>query len=152
MTTWQPSLENRSGPRYLAIAELLGEDIGEGRLAAGQRLPTHRDLAWRLGVTVGTVTRAYAEAGRRGLIAGEVGRGTSVREPVPIDLPVAADDRDGDLIDLSHNLPPTDTNEALLAEILAKIGVEPGLGRLLGYDQSRPPLALCDEGRTGAGL
>ncbi len=133
MTTWQPSLENRAGPRYLAIAELLAEDIGQGRLAAGQRLPTHRDLAWRLGVTVGTVTRAYAAAERRGLIAGEVGRGTFVREQVPIDMP-PADERQGDVIDLSHNLPPTDISRGLLAETLAGISTQPGLGRLLGYE------------------
>ncbi len=133
MTTWQPSLENRAGPRYLAIAELLAEDIGHGRLAAGQRLPTHRDLAWRLGVTVGTVTRAYAAAERRGLIAGEVGRGTFVREQVPIDMP-PADDRQGDVIDLSHNLPPTDISRGLLAETLASISTQPGLSRLLGYE------------------
>jgi DNA-binding GntR family transcriptional regulator len=34
-------------------------------------------------VTVGTVTRAYGEAERRGLIQGEVGRGTYVRGPRP---------------------------------------------------------------------
>ena len=47
-----------------------------GELKPGERLPTHRDLAYRLGVTVGTVTRAYAEAQRRGLIEGHVGRGS----------------------------------------------------------------------------
>ena len=64
---------------YQGIARLLRERIVNGRWQAGQRLPTHRDLAWHLKVTVGTVTRAYAEAERRGLIAGEVGRGTYVR-------------------------------------------------------------------------
>ncbi|HSR72438.1 MAG TPA: GntR family transcriptional regulator, partial [Kiloniellales bacterium] len=76
MTNWTPSLDDRTGPRYLAIAQALSEDITQGRCRPGQRLPTHRDLAWRLGVTVGTVSRAYAEAERRGLITGEVGRGT----------------------------------------------------------------------------
>ena len=51
------------------------------RTTFGRRPPaTHRDLADRLGVTVGTVTRAYGEAARRGLVGGEVGRGTYVRE------------------------------------------------------------------------
>ena len=60
MTTWTPDLRPRRGPRYLAIADALADDAGAGRLAPGARLPTHRDLAERLGVTVGTVTRAYA--------------------------------------------------------------------------------------------
>jgi DNA-binding GntR family transcriptional regulator len=58
MTIWAPDLRQRRGPRYLAIAEALAEDAGAGRLRAGARLPTHRDLADRLEVTVGTVTRA----------------------------------------------------------------------------------------------
>src|SRR5471030_347885 len=79
MTNWLPDLAKFAGPRYRAIAEALAADIRDGVLAAGTRLPTHRDLAYRLGVTVGTVSRAYAEAERRGLIGGEVGRGTFVR-------------------------------------------------------------------------
>ncbi len=87
MTKWSPELDELSGPRYVAIADALAADISNGRLPAGTRLPTHRDLAWDLKVTVGTVSRAYAEAERRGLIYGEVGRGTYVRERTPITLP-----------------------------------------------------------------
>src|SRR2546423_15219765 len=87
MTMWAPDLRPRGGPRYLAIADALAEDAGAGRLRAGTRLPTHRDLAQSLGLTVGTVTRAYAEAARRGLVSGEVGRGTvrpaGARPPPP---------------------------------------------------------------------
>jgi DNA-binding transcriptional MocR family regulator len=78
MTNWLPELSGRSGPRYLAIADAIADAVRDGSLAPGVRLPTHRDLAWRLHVTVGTVTRAYAEAARRGLVGGEVGRGTYV--------------------------------------------------------------------------
>jgi DNA-binding transcriptional MocR family regulator len=135
MTTWQPSLEGHSGPRYIAIAEALAQDIGEGRLAAGERLPTHRDLAWRLGVTVGTVTRAYGEAERRGLIAGEVGRGTFVRERVPIDMPLPAkDEAESGFVDLSFNLPPSHPDQRLVAEAVAEIGADGQLGRFLAYD------------------
>src|SRR3954464_2018552 len=78
-SSWLPDIADRPGPRYRAIADALADDIASGKLAAGSRLPTHRDLAFALKVTVGTVTRAYAEAERRGLIAGEVGRGTYVK-------------------------------------------------------------------------
>ncbi|MBI4564732.1 MAG: PLP-dependent aminotransferase family protein [Planctomycetes bacterium] len=79
MTLWTPKLTDRTGALYRSIADTLAADIDAGKLAPGTRLPTHRELAERLGVTVGTVTRAYAEAERRGLIGGEVGRGTFVR-------------------------------------------------------------------------
>lgn len=81
MTIWAPDLADRSVPLYRAIADALARDVTGGRLTPGARLPTHRDLAYRLGVTVGTVSRAYAEAERRGLIGGEIGRGTFVRDP-----------------------------------------------------------------------
>ncbi|HIF05566.1 MAG TPA: GntR family transcriptional regulator, partial [Gemmatimonadetes bacterium] len=50
----------------LAIADAVQRDLESGVLSVGSRLPTHRDLAEYLGVTVGTVSRAYAEAERRG--------------------------------------------------------------------------------------
>ena len=79
MTIWRPDLRHRSGPRYRAIADAVADDVARGALEEGARLPTHRDLAAVLGVTVGTVSRGYAEAQRRGLISGEVGRGSFVR-------------------------------------------------------------------------
>ncbi|MGE5146467.1 MAG: GntR family transcriptional regulator, partial [Candidatus Eiseniibacteriota bacterium] len=81
MTSWLPNLEGRTGPRYQAIAEAILDAIGTGTLAPGDRLPPQRDLAWKLGVTVGTVSRAYMLAEQRGALSGEVGRGTYVRGP-----------------------------------------------------------------------
>jgi DNA-binding transcriptional MocR family regulator len=81
--TWTPAIGARGGARYRAIADALAADVDAGRLPAGTRLPTHRALARALGVTVGTVTRAYAEAERRGLVEATVGRGTFVRTPRP---------------------------------------------------------------------
>jgi len=85
---WTPMIAARPGPRYMAIVAQLADDIAATRLKYGDRLPTHRALAERLGVTVSTVTRAYAEAERRGLISSEVGRGTFVRETM-VDSPEA---------------------------------------------------------------
>lgn len=78
MTIWHPDIHGDSGPRYIAIADVIERDVKRGRLEPGTRLPTHRELADLLGVTVGTVTRGYAEAARRGLLRGETGRGTYV--------------------------------------------------------------------------
>ncbi len=77
MTIWTPRLPT-DRPKYLGLADAIDVDLADGVLAPGQRLPTHRDLAEALGVTVGTVTRGYAEAARRGSVRGEVGRGTIV--------------------------------------------------------------------------
>ncbi|WP_374383845.1 PLP-dependent aminotransferase family protein [Dongia sp.] len=137
MTSWQPDLSAFPGPRYLAIADALSEDIRQQRMAPGTRLPTHRELAYRLGVTVGTVTRAYAEAERRGLIGGEVGRGTFVRPDVrrrpemPIDRDVEIEA--GGFIDLSINFPTPRANDALLSTALQRMSARPGIHTLLDY-------------------
>jgi DNA-binding transcriptional MocR family regulator len=80
MTNWIPLLAS-DRPRYLAIADAIAQDLATGKLKIGDRLPPQRELAFRLGVTVGTITRAYQEAERRGLLSGEVGRGSYLRDP-----------------------------------------------------------------------
>ncbi|APT59993.1 GntR family transcriptional regulator [Roseomonas gilardii] len=77
--TWLPIIDRSAGPLYRSIADALDLDIKAGRIAEGIRLPPQRLLAERLGVDFTTVTRAYAEAARRGLVEGRVGQGTFVR-------------------------------------------------------------------------
>src|SRR5215475_3603063 len=141
MTMWNPEL-GTAGARYLAIAEALSGDVKSGRLRPGDRLPTHRDLAYRLGVTVGTVTRAYAEAARRGLVGGEVGRGTYVRDPRPPSFTVLDDRSDGGEapIDLSVNKAATAEAGPLLAAALRRLADSPDLGALLDYQPHRGQL------------
>ena len=79
MTIWAPRLQETPEPIYRRIADALERDVRTGLLVAGSQLPTHRDLARALDITSVTVTRAYAEAARRGLIESSTGRGTFVR-------------------------------------------------------------------------
>src|SRR5271156_1553802 len=80
---WLPALSEVSGPRYLAFVRALESDIQSGLIKPGTRLLPQRDMAHLLGLSVGTVSRAYAEAEVRGLISGEVGRGTFVQRRRP---------------------------------------------------------------------
>jgi DNA-binding GntR family transcriptional regulator len=79
MTDWVPTLASLPGPRYLAFVLALEADIASGRVKPGMRLLPQRDMAQRLELSVGTISKAYAEAEQRGLISGEVGRGTFVQ-------------------------------------------------------------------------
>ncbi len=139
MTMWLPNLASRPGPRYVALAEALARDVASGTLAEGTRLPPQRDLAFRLGVTVGTVSRAFALAAERGLISGEVGRGTYVRarrtaasRPDPVN-----DGDDPDLIKLTVNAPPDPSYRTLLAEGLSELAGAGGLQGLFAYTPKR---------------
>ncbi len=139
MANWHPHIGDRAGPRYIAIADALANDIAGGVLHPGDRLPTHRDLAQRLGVNVGTVTRAYGEAERRGLTGGEVGRGTFVR-PFP-SVPTPNVDRafsigrraPGELIDLAVNKPLSGPHARILAATLAELAARADLTSALSY-------------------
>lgn len=67
-------------PRYKSVVDGLANAIREGRLDPGTRLPAHRELARRHGMALATATRVYAELREAGLVVGEPGRGTFVRE------------------------------------------------------------------------
>jgi DNA-binding transcriptional MocR family regulator len=138
MTMWTPDLSERTGPRYLAIADALADDISKGAVTAGTRLPTHRELAYQLGVTVGTVSRAYAAAEQRGLTYGEVGRGTFVRGEAGPDGDgtgfFSSFDVDTNQIDFGPNMSPPGDRRNYLSAALAEISTQPGLDELLAYE------------------
>lgn len=107
MSHWPLSKDDISRPAYRSLAQGIAAAIDAGSLRPGERLPPHRDLAWKLGLSVQTVSRAYEELIRADLISGEVGRGSFVksgpRETVEVPWYRAATDRP--LIDMSMMTP-----------------------------------------------
>ena len=156
MTSWTPDLSHRDGPRYRAIADAMAAGLRKGELKPGDRLPTHRDLAYRLGVTVGTVTRAYAEAQRRGLLEGHVGRGSFLAGLTgqgsslgPSGLSPGfgmAEHEPSGMIELSLAFPPQSSDE-LLQRTLAELARQPGIARLLNY---QPHAGMAHHRAAGA--
>jgi DNA-binding transcriptional MocR family regulator len=138
MTIAAADLATRPGPRYRALADCLESAIQGARIKPGERLPPQRDLAYDLDVTVGTVGRAYALLLQRGLVRGEVGRGTYVLEPgsrtptlTPPATPAMAHD-------LAVNRPVAVPAEAHVFSVLKDIAADAAsLGALLTY----PPYA-----------
>ncbi|MCM5705106.1 PLP-dependent aminotransferase family protein [Larsenimonas salina] len=106
MTIWTPDLEP-TGPRYKALANAIEHAIHQGKLAPGDKLPPQRQLADALGVTIGTITRGYGDAERRGLVEGRVGSGTYVHGPSgPAAFGHVLPSESQGTIDLSLSLPP----------------------------------------------
>lgn len=145
MAIWTPVLENGK-PIYLAIADAIGRDVNAGTLVDGSRLPPQRDLAWRLGVTLGTVTRAYKEAEARGLLDGHVGRGSYVRNNFRIGSIPSHQDA-SEPIDLSHAMPPPVIAPADLDAALQHLSNEPNRLELLEYT---PPGGFSHHQEFGA--
>jgi DNA-binding transcriptional regulator YhcF (GntR family) len=70
-------------PIYLQVQYQLSYLITSGQLVEGQRLPTVRALAGRLGVNTGTVAQAYKALQRQGLVDAAAGGGTWVASTLP---------------------------------------------------------------------
>lgn len=127
----------RSGPRYRAIADAIAEAIAAGELHPGEKLPPMRDLAWQLGVTTGTVARAYALGVSRQHLASEVGRGTFVHMTTPptsapaLAMPVPASETTTatGLIAMKANLPADVGQEQTLAAETMAMLAEDGRSR-----------------------
>jgi DNA-binding transcriptional MocR family regulator len=138
MTNWIPTL-TPDKPRYVAIADAIAADLTGGKLKAGDRLPPQRELAWKLGVTIGTVTRAYQEASKRGLLSGEVGRGSYLRDPRP-NYAAAHSISSGlepGLLDMQMSAPPRVAQAADFEAALRDIARDPGWIELLDYPSSQ---------------
>lgn len=129
MTNWVPTLASIEGPRYLAFVFALEADIALGRVKPGMRLLPQRDMAQRLELSVGTISKAYAEAEQRGLISGEVGRGTFVQRR----RPEARGPGSSEAINLALNVPPYTGEDDVIASVLADIAADGEMSNLLGY-------------------
>jgi len=106
---WMPDITGVSGPKYLSISAALARDIDAGRLQPGDRLPPQRELAEALALDLGTITRAYAEARRTGLIDADGRRGSFVLDPASRRTVTPPDPAPPQPRELSAEIAPFDT-------------------------------------------
>jgi len=121
-------------PRYKTIVDAFAADIRSGRLSPGARLPTHRQLARREGVALVTASRVYAELEAIGLVVGETGRGTFVRETsLPAGLGIEQQAALSGLTDLNFNSPSLPGQGEMLRSALRELASSGDLEALLRY-------------------
>jgi GntR family transcriptional regulator/MocR family aminotransferase len=78
--------KNRQLPLHQQLYQELRHSILNGRLNAGQRIPSTRTLAKSLGVSRATVTLSYEQLISEGYLQAMMGSGTSVSTQLPDDL------------------------------------------------------------------
>ncbi|MCX4092848.1 PLP-dependent aminotransferase family protein [Nocardia sp. alder85J] len=120
---------------YRTVARALAAQIGDGSRPPGSRLPTHRELAADWGIAVATATRAYAELERAGLVVGEPGRGTFVRDR-PVRLTAPGNGPDAVWADLSLTQPFSPHRAHLLRTALRELAATGDVDALL---RQQPP-------------
>ena len=133
--TWKPELEDTPRPLVDRLLAALERDIRSGVLAPGLRLPPQRELAFFLGISLGTVTKAYAEAERRGLTQATVGRGTFVAAPAPDAAFRFSPRGQPSGVNLAQNVRPVLSGGAALTRALDRLRKK-DLSRLLVYSPS----------------
>lgn len=124
--------------RYQAVVDAFAADIRSGRLPAGTRLPAHRQLAAREGIALVTASRVYAELEAVGLVSGERGRGTFVRDiTLPPGHGIDQQATAAGTIDLSFNYPALPGQADLLRTALRELAASGDLEALLRYQPHR---------------
>ncbi|MEH6444001.1 MAG: PLP-dependent aminotransferase family protein [Oceanospirillaceae bacterium] len=92
-----------------ALVQAIEKAIFEQQLKIGDRLPPQRILAYKLNVNPTTVSRAYQRAAQKGLVGGQIGRGTYVLAQSNSALfSQVMLEQQADIIDLSINKLPCD--------------------------------------------
>lgn len=123
---WLPERLAAGRPKYIALVDLIEDEIAGGTLRNGDRLPPQRDIAEALDVTIGTVTKAIQEAARRGIIAAHPGRGTFIRVGQPKASAGAPD--------LGLNVVPTAPTKRFLDAAFLELGKRQIADELCGYE------------------
>ncbi|EPL8796596.1 PLP-dependent aminotransferase family protein [Klebsiella pneumoniae] len=131
--------------RYKAVVDLYAQAIRSGQLPAGSRLPTHRTLAAGERISLATATRVYRELEEMGLVSGETGRGTFVRDlSLPpghgVDQQVVA----ADVVDLNFNYPSLPEQGDALREALRQLAMAGDIDSHLRYQPHAGRLAERD--------
>lgn len=118
--------------RYRDIVDQLALRIRGGEWAPGHQLPTVRGLMVEQGVALATALRVYRELEAIGLVVGEGGRGTFVRDTsLPRGLGLQQSPLSGDALDLTFNYPALPGQDELLREGLRSLAASGDLDALL---------------------
>ncbi|MEG1213188.1 MAG: PLP-dependent aminotransferase family protein [Leclercia sp.] len=135
--------------RYKALVDRYAQKIRSAELPPGTRLPTHRSLSAQEHISLATATRVYAELEKMGLVSGETGRGTFVREiALPLSHGVDQQVVASDVLDLNFNYPALPGQGELLRDALRQVS---GVGDIESHLRYQPHAGRLTEREIIAG-
>ena len=135
-TIFDTPLENRGAPKYRLVSDRIRQAIANDSLKPGAKLPPVRELSYQLGITPGTVARAYSLLVDEGVLVAEIGRGTFVADPAdfaedsPIEVDAIAHNSSGDGYEINMFSPHLASvgQAALIRELLSEVAQDPPSG------------------------
>ncbi|MCG7496943.1 PLP-dependent aminotransferase family protein [Vibrio sp. Of7-15] len=125
MTILNIALDKQQGPIYKQIADAISHKVEQGQLLANTKLPTHRALADQLSVTVGTITRSYAELERRGVVEARVGAGTYICDKNKTSWVFEESTEQSTECNFGYNIPPNLDRSGAIQQALSALMLQP---------------------------
>ncbi len=140
-TIWFPDLSSSTAPKYQILTDALRDAVQSGQLEEGEKLPPVREVAYQLGITPGTVARAYSKLVDTGTLEAVVGRGTFVASPTaaqpnamrldnPIEIDATPHNSDTEVYRVNMVSPhlPSVGQDKLIRQLLAEVAQDPPSG------------------------
>ena len=143
--TWKPNITNKKGPLYKVLSDLLEEDIRNGTLKPGDKLPPQRELADFLDVNLSTISRTFKLCEQKGLISGETGRGTYISSDVNVNTTLLDPTNTKDLIEMGATYPPYEQNKYII-KFIENMLRNPDSHRFLEYSSPCGTIAQRSSG------
>ncbi len=145
--TWKPRI-NKNGdvPLYIEVARALEQDVRNGMLCPNDKLPPQRELADYLDMNLSTIARAFKLCTAKGLICGEVGRGTYIASDVLSNLPMLDESGLEHCINLGASHPLYEQNKYVV-QILKRLIKKANVSSILKYSETSGRLAHRQSGQ-----
>ncbi|NUJ18590.1 PLP-dependent aminotransferase family protein [Bacillus glycinifermentans] len=119
--SWKPSIDKTEKPIYKALAGKLEQDILDGVLLPGTKLPPQRELADYLDLNVSTISKAFKVCELKGLLSATVGSGTFVSYDALSNAYLLEDTKPKHLIEMGATLPDNASYEPLLLQLKSMV-------------------------------
>ncbi|MFP7252988.1 PLP-dependent aminotransferase family protein [Terribacillus goriensis] len=130
--SWKPFIDKMKKPIYNAISDKLEQDIINGVLLPGTKLPPQRELADYLDLNVSTISKAFKICELKGLLSAAVGSGTFVSYDALSNAYLLEDKKPEHLIEMGATLPDDTSYEPLLLQLKSMLQ-ESGYEKWFGY-------------------
>jgi len=115
--SWKPSIDKTKKPIYQALARRLEQDILDGVLLPGTKLPPQRELADYLDLNLSTISKAFKVCELKGLLSATVGSGTFVSYDALSNAYLLEDAKPKHLIEMGATLPDNASFEPLILQL-----------------------------------